>query len=127
MRNAIPTSERNLHAIAATGLLAYCRPGFEGECAQELARDASGFVRAARGSGFVELVRSEGAVATEALSWRDLIFARQLLQVLGRADAMSRNDRLASLLPIIERSGRSWCDAWVEAPDSDEGRELATL
>ena len=63
------------------GLLAYCRPGFEGECAQELARDASGFVRAERGSGFVELVRNGGAVAAEHPAWRELIFARQLLHV----------------------------------------------
>jgi 23S rRNA (cytidine2498-2'-O)-methyltransferase len=40
---------------------------------------------------------------------------------------MARNDRLASLLPIIEASGQRWCDAWVEAPDSDAGRELAPL
>jgi 23S rRNA (cytidine2498-2'-O)-methyltransferase len=127
MKHATAASERKLHGIAASGFLAYCRPGFEGECAQELARDATGFVRAERGSGFVELVRNDGAVASEPMRWRDLIFARQLLQVLGRAEAMSRNDRLASLLPIVEQSGQRWCDAWVEAPDSDEGRELAPL
>src|SRR5690348_15217257 len=98
MRHAPAASERKLHDIAETGLLAYCRPGFEGECAQELARDAAGFVRAERGRGFVELVGEAPAHAT----WRGLVFARQLLGVLGRAEAMSRTDRLASLLPIIE-------------------------
>jgi 23S rRNA (cytidine2498-2'-O)-methyltransferase len=114
-------------AIAATGLLAYCRPGFEGECAQELAQDASGFVRTERGSGYAELVRNAGVQTHTPLAWRDLIFARQLLHVLGRAERMARNDRLASLLPIVEASGQRWCDAWVEAPDSDAGREFATL
>jgi 23S rRNA (cytidine2498-2'-O)-methyltransferase len=126
MTHTTTAPERNLHGIAATGLLAYCRPGFESECAEELARDASGFVRAERGSGFVELVRNMGAAGAE-MRWRDLIFARQLLHVLGRAEAMSRKDRLASLLPIVEQSGQRWCDAWVEAPDSDTGRELAAL
>jgi 23S rRNA (cytidine2498-2'-O)-methyltransferase len=129
MKRTIAAAERNIHAIATKGLLAYCRPGFEGECAQELARDASGFVRAERGSGFAELVRNEAraADALAGFAWRDLIFARQLLHVLGRAEQMSRKDRLAALLPIVEHSGQRWCDAWVEAPDSDAGRELAPL
>jgi 23S rRNA (cytidine2498-2'-O)-methyltransferase len=127
MTHTTTASERNLHGIAAMGLLAYCRPGFEGECAEELARDASGFVRAERGSGFVELVRNGGAASSADIGWRDLIFARQLLHVLGGAEAMSRSDRLASLLPIVEPSAQRWCDAWVEAPDSDTGRELAAL
>jgi 23S rRNA (cytidine2498-2'-O)-methyltransferase len=127
MKRATSASERNLHAIAATGLVAYCRPGFEGECAQELGRDASGFVRAERGSGFAELVRNASADTSADMTWRELIFARQLLNVLGRAEKMSRSDRLASLLPIIEERGQRWCDAWVEAPDSDSGRELAPL
>jgi len=127
MKRQTSVPERDIHAIAATGLLAYCRPGFESECAQELARDASGFVRAERGSGFVELVRNEGAVDGDDVTWRELIFARQLLRVMGRAQAMSRTDRLASLLPIVEQAAQRWCDAWVEAPDSDAGRELAPL
>ncbi|MFC5489447.1 23S rRNA (cytidine(2498)-2'-O)-methyltransferase RlmM [Dokdonella soli] len=116
-------------------LLAYCRPGFEGECAQELAaRDAgvggSGFARATRGSGFVEFVTDH----TEALAgaWQDLVFARQLLRVLGSARDLPARDRLGVLLPIIEAEHANgmpqrWCDAWVESPDSDATRELAPL
>ena len=116
-------------------VLAYCRPGFEGECAQELAAlDAQagggGFARAARGSGFVEFV----APAADAIAgtWRRLVFARQLLRVLGRAHALPTRDRLGVLLPIIEDArlavgAHGWCDAWVEAPDSDAARELAPL
>ena len=123
MKHAPAASDRTLDGIAATGLLAYCRPGFEGECAQELARDAGGFVRTERASGYVELVGDAPAHAT----WRGLIFARQVLRVLGSAKAMSRTDRLASLLPIVEERALGWCDAWVEAPESDAGRELAPL
>ena len=116
--------------IASPSLLAYCRPGFEGECAQELAaRDGEsgggGFARAARGSGFVEYV--SGNADAIAGSWRTLVFARQLLRVLGHADRLPVNDRLGVLLPLIGEDPRRWCDAWVEAPDSDGGRELAPL
>ncbi|HEV7490474.1 MAG TPA: hypothetical protein VGO25_06680, partial [Rhodanobacteraceae bacterium] len=103
-----PNKARRPAIVPATGLLAYCRPGFEGECAQELTavaaeRDIAGFARTERGSGFVEYV--DGGAATEgarALSWRELAFSRQLLSVLGRATSMQRSDRLASLMPIIE-------------------------
>ncbi|HEU4662619.1 MAG TPA: 23S rRNA (cytidine(2498)-2'-O)-methyltransferase RlmM, partial [Dokdonella sp.] len=115
-------------------LLAYCRPGFEGECAQELAaHDArlsgTGYARAARGSGYVEFVSDDaGALAGR---WRELVFARQLLAVLGEARDLPPRDRLSVLLPLAEGAdpahGRRWCDAWVEAPDSDEARELAPL
>lgn len=133
MTDRIATAPTPAQAANAAGFLAYCRPGFEGECAQELTRHASahaiaGFARAERGSGFVEFAGSDGAiVAAPAPAWRELIFARQLLSVVGRAARMSRDDRLASLLPIIDGASQRWCDAWVEAPDSDAGRELAPL
>jgi len=120
-------------APCAAGVLAYCRPGFESECAQELAahaaaRDVPGFVRAARGDGFVEFRNSGKASGQQDIaSRRELIFARQLLCIFGHAEAMRREDRLAALLPIIEKTGLCWYDAWVEAPDSDAGRALAPL
>jgi len=110
--------------------LAYCRPGFESECAQELTARAggAGFARTERGSGYVEFVmHDETAKAFDDDAWRTLIFARQLLHTLGTAAAMPREDRLGALLPIIERDAQTWCDAWIEAPDSDSGRELAPL
>lgn len=112
------------------GLLAYCRPGFEGECAQELsarcaAFSADGFARATRGNGYVEFIGSDPAL--RAVRWRDLVFARQLLHLLGHAARLPTSDRLGVLLPLIEADPRRWCDAWVEAPDSDSGRALAPL
>jgi 23S rRNA (cytidine2498-2'-O)-methyltransferase len=125
---------------ANSSLLAYCRPGFEGECAQELAaHDATvgggGYARAARGSGFVEFVTPDDASAerlAEVATWRNLVFARQLLRTLGHARDLPARDRLSVLLPMIESDAadhdrRRWCDAWVEAPDSDAARELAPL
>ena len=131
MKPADIPPQRNLHAATATGLLAYCRPGFEGECAQELgawatARDIAGFARAERGGGFVELVTTDATHPAHA-RWRELAFARQVLATIGRVERMPRDDRLGALLPIIESAGQRWCDAWIEAPDSDKGRELAPL
>ncbi|MEP7042099.1 MAG: 23S rRNA (cytidine(2498)-2'-O)-methyltransferase RlmM [Dokdonella sp.] len=119
---------------AAASLLAYCRPGFEGECAQELAaHDATlgggGYARAARASGYVEFVCADADNATRIAAGgsRDLVFARQLLHVFASARELPPRDRLGVLLPLIENDGRRWCDAWVESPDSDAARELAPL
>jgi len=121
-------------------LLAYCRPGFEGECAQELAaHDAEigggGYARAERGSGFVEFVTPDAAAADRlagVATWRNLVFARQLLRTLASTRYLPARDRLSVLLPIVEADHidgvpRRWCDAWVESPDSDAARELAPL
>ena len=128
-----PKTTPHAPEMRATGLLAYCRPGFEGECAQELTavaaeRGVAGFARTERGNGYVEYVNSATTSDNSpSLDWRDLIFSRQLLRVLGRVENMARSDRLASLMPVIEQSSSRWCDAWIEAPDSDAGRELAPL
>ena len=120
---------------ALNAVLAYCRPGFEGECAQELAaHDAAtasgGFARSRRDSGYVEFVLADAAGAArfnDAVHWRDLVFARQLVRRVARIDALPASDRLGVLMPAIRAFGRRWCDAWSEAPDSDAARELAAL
>ncbi len=117
------------------GVLAYCRPGFEAECAQELAaHDAAlasgGFARSKRGSGFVEFVLADGASAARfkaTVRWRELVFARQLVQVFARIGALPASDRLGVLMPPIRAHGRRWSDAWIESPDSDAARELSAL
>ena len=117
-------------ASDAAALLAYCRQGFEGECAQELAAHdlelgGGGHARAQRGSGFVEFVSPHADAL--AARWPAFVFARQALRVLGRARAMPTQDRIGALRPIIEGDTRRWCDVWVEAPDSDATRDLAAL
>ncbi len=116
-------------------LLAYCRPGFESECAQELAaRDGelatAGFARSQRSSGFVEFVLPDAAAArrfAKAVHWRELSFARQLLQVNAKIEGLPREDRLGVLMPVIRANGRRYRDAWIESPDNDAARELAGL
>jgi 23S rRNA (cytidine2498-2'-O)-methyltransferase len=117
------------------GMLAYCRPGFEGECAQELATlDAElatgGYVRSKRDSGFVELVMPDASAATRfaaSVGWRDLTFARQVLRMRAKVGDLPREDRLGVLMPAIRSSERRYSDALIESPDSDAARELAGL
>ena len=114
----------------AQGLLAFCRPGFEAECAQELAalaaqRGTCGLARSQRGDGLAEFIGEDAARV--GIGWEETIFARQLLELIGRAANLPANDRLGVLLPLVEGDPRRWCDVRVEAPDSDAGRELAAL
>ncbi len=107
-------------------LLLYCRPGFEPECASEIAA-VSGSVAAA-GEGFVvcPLAPAVGAAEADRIAdWRRLIFARQSLPVFARAAGLPREDRLTPILAAAAERDERWCDAWVEAPDSEAGRALA--
>ncbi len=116
-------------------LLAWCRPGFEPECAQELSEldgraGGGGYPRAVRGDGFVQFVSLDPDAAARLLEQagpHGPIFARQLLHGIGGVEELDRQDRLAQLLPIIQADPRRWCDAWVESADGDAGRELRAL
>ncbi|MEO7917500.1 MAG: 23S rRNA (cytidine(2498)-2'-O)-methyltransferase RlmM [Dokdonella sp.] len=122
-------------AITRRALIAFCRPGFEGEAAQELTalaseRGVAGYARTERGTALVEFVPTpEDGMdrLLRTLGWRETVFCRQLLEGYAQASAMDRTDRLASLLPAIRASGMRYRDARVEAPDSDACRELAAL
>jgi len=107
-------------------LLLYCRAGFEGECAQEISAAAAA-TQTQAGDGFVtaHLPTTLGAQARRELTdWRRPIFARQCLPVFAQLDALPRADRLTPILAALEKRGERYLDAWVEAPDSDEGKAL---
>jgi 23S rRNA (cytidine2498-2'-O)-methyltransferase len=110
-------------------LLHYCRPGFEGECAQEAAGAAIP-VAAERGSAFV-LARLNAPLsdaAADALAdWQRAIFARQRLPVFAFLDGLPRADRLGPILATLRERGERYGDAWVETADSDAGKELAAF
>src|SRR5271154_5123971 len=116
-------------------VLLYCRPGFEGECAQEIAAATAaanlpGHVRAEPLSGFVEYRLHDG-VSVQALQhladWRRLIFARQCLFSFARVEALQRADRLTPIIAALTARGERYHDAWVEAPETDAGKELAAF
>ena len=114
-------------------MLLYCRAGFESECAQEVAAIAtakalSGHVRTVPASGFVEYrFDGDGISATmqNMFDGRRLTFARQCIPVFAVMDGIPRTDRLTPIMAALAERGERYCDAWVEAPDTDEGKALA--
>ena len=112
-----------------SAVLCYCRAGFESECAQELeAAGIKGTSQFDANAAFVAFDTSaDEKTLRDKFVWRDLIFARQCLIAFAHLRDLSRKDRLTPILAAIEDRGESFNDVWVEAPDSDEGKELAAL
>src|SRR5690606_34797973 len=119
-------------AGTASALLAYCRPGFENECVQELMARAheqglAGYPRARANEAHALFVLTGDADPTPALRSPLPIFARQLLRVFAQLDGLPRDDRLTPIATVLAGADRQWNDVWVESPDSEAGRELAAL
>ncbi|MHB8679467.1 MAG: 23S rRNA (cytidine(2498)-2'-O)-methyltransferase RlmM [Rudaea sp.] len=108
----------------SAALVLYCRAGFESECAQEAAALGAGETGFARDSGFV-VCRT--AIHAQNLDWRDLIFARQALPVFAHLRDLPRGDRLTPILAALAPRGEPFNDVWVEAPDTNAGKQLAAF
>lgn len=92
-----------------SGLLCYCRQGFEPELAAELSARAAfvgiaGYARTQRNDGYVLFVCDEAAQLAAKLQWRELIFARQKLVVIAELKGIDPKDRIT---PILARVGRA--------------------
>ncbi|MBB4768472.1 23S rRNA (cytidine(2498)-2'-O)-methyltransferase RlmM [Xanthomonas arboricola] len=114
-----------------SGLLCYCRQGFEPELAAELSARAAfvgiaGYARTQRNDGYVLFVCDEAAQLAARLHWRELIFARQKLVVIAELKGIDPKDRITPILAALEGQPR-FGDLWVEHPDSDAGKPLAGL
>ncbi|WDK57419.1 23S rRNA (cytidine(2498)-2'-O)-methyltransferase RlmM [Xanthomonas campestris pv. campestris] len=114
-----------------SGLLCYCRQGFEPELAAELSARAAfvgiaGYARTQRNDGYVLFVCDEAAQLAARLQWRELIFARQKLVVLAELKGLDPKDRITPILAALDGQPR-FGDLWVEHPDSDAGKPLAGL
>ncbi|TWR10870.1 23S rRNA (cytidine(2498)-2'-O)-methyltransferase RlmM, partial [Xanthomonas vasicola] len=82
-----------------SGLLCYCRQGFEPELAAELSARAAfigiaGYARTQRNDGYVLFVCDEAAQLAARLQWRELIFARQKLLVIAELKGIDPKDRI---------------------------------
>jgi 23S rRNA (cytidine2498-2'-O)-methyltransferase len=114
--------------MADARLIALTRAGFEPECAQELehalaVRGGAGYAQTQRDSGFVEL-HVQQQPPNARLHVRDLIFARQLLPLIGTFDALDLKDRVGPILAAVKASGVMVSDVWVETADSAAGEQL---
>jgi 23S rRNA (cytidine2498-2'-O)-methyltransferase len=128
--------DRSYMGNAMTGLLCYCRQGFEPELAAELTERAAlaglpGYAKASRNDGYAVLVGDDGEALQRALPWRDLIFARQSLRMIAELRALDPKDRITPMLEALSGSGRfgdpRFGELWVEHPDSDVAKPLAGL
>ncbi|SBV36947.1 Ribosomal RNA large subunit methyltransferase M [uncultured Stenotrophomonas sp.] len=114
-----------------TGLLCYCRQGFEPELAAELTERAAlagvaGYARTQRNDGYVVFASDDGAMLDRRLPWRELIFARQKLRLLAELPQLDPADRISPIIDALQGQPR-FGDLWVEHPDSDAGKPLAGL
>ena len=115
-----------------SGLLGWCRAGFEPELAAELTQRAAraglaGYAQANRGSGFVLFHCGQGDALDAALPLRAVVFARQLLRLHARL-RVDPADRITPILQALDAAGGGpFVDVWVEHPDSESGKPLATL
>lgn len=114
-----------------SGLLCYCRQGFEPELAAELTERAAlagmpGYARANRNDGYALLLGADGEALQRALPWRELIFARQKMGLIAELRNLDPTDRITPMLAALEGQSR-FGDLWVEHPDSDAAKPLAGL
>lgn len=114
-----------------SGLLCYCRAGFEPELAAELTERAAqighaGYARTERGSGFAVFADDDAQALSHALPWRDLIFARQKLLLIAELRDLDPRDRIAPMLSVLPPDAR-FGNIVVEHPDSDAAKPLSGL
>jgi 23S rRNA (cytidine2498-2'-O)-methyltransferase len=117
--------KRNHH----TNWLLYCRPGFEQDCAQEALRCAKqqkpviaeqpGIIA---DSGYVIV-----ALNGQAIFWRELIFARQLIRLERSIAALPERDRLTPILDAVAALPGHFGTLWLEVPDTNAGKLLAAF
>jgi 23S rRNA (cytidine2498-2'-O)-methyltransferase len=116
-----------------SGLLCYCRAGFEPDLAAELQDRATSvglpaYARTERGSGYVLLQGVDGNAVSRALPWRELVFARQKLMLLAELRGLDPRDRITPMLSTLQSCvTRPFGELLVEHPDSDAGKPLAGL
>ena len=118
-----------MNKFVTTRWLLYCRPGFEADCAQEAQRQAkqqrpilSEQPPIIHNSGYVEL-----ALDGQSLTYRELIFARQLIRLLQTVNDLPERDRLTPILSAIKTLTGNFATLWLEVPDTNEGKLLSSF
>ena len=110
--------------------LLYCRPGFEQDCAQEALRQAKQQKpiiaveqpAIVNDSGFVVVALNE-----QKLHYRELIFTRQLIRLQQIITTLPERDRLTPILEAIAALPGNFGTLWLEVPDTNDGKLLATF
>ena len=96
--------------------LIYCRPGFERDCVEETQAKS---VNAKENNGYVVLQ------GKPRLNFKQLTFARQLLNLLAQVDELPERDRLTPLLAAIPAFPEQFGALYLEVPDTNDGKTLS--
>jgi 23S rRNA (cytidine2498-2'-O)-methyltransferase len=121
--------------VSASRLLLQCRAGFEKECAQEMTSAAAamgveGFVKAKPESGYAVFQAHQddmGADLGKHLEFRRLVFARQMVRVGELLVDLPESDRVTPIVAAVRALGKHYSALWIEMPDTNDGKGLATL
>ncbi|MDP1997016.1 MAG: 23S rRNA (cytidine(2498)-2'-O)-methyltransferase RlmM [Gallionella sp.] len=112
-----------------THWLLYCRAGFEQDCAQEALRQArqqkpviAEQPAIIADSGYVVVALNE-----QSLSYRELIFARQLIRLRHTIAQLPDRDRLTPILSAIATLPGNFGSLWLEVPDTNDGKTLSAF
>jgi 23S rRNA (cytidine2498-2'-O)-methyltransferase len=116
-------------------LLLYTRAGFEKEVAQEISARAAamgveGFVKAKPDSAFAVFHAHQDAMGVELgehLEFSQLVFARQLVRTTDLLAGLPESDRASPIARAARALGTRFASLWLEMPDTNEGKALATL
>jgi len=110
--------------------LLYCRPGYEQDCAQEALRQAKQ-QKPIIGIEQPTIIANSGYVVValngQALSCRELIFTRQLIRLHHSIAALPERDRLTPILAAISALPGTFGTLWLEVPDTNDGKLVATF
>lgn len=113
-------------------LIAYCRSGFEGECAAELQSwatqlELAGYARAKTGTAYVvfELYEPNTALLfAKQVGFQNLIFARQLFISTGLLKELPITDRITPIMAALKDQSNQFSELWVETADTNESKAL---
>lgn len=112
-----------------TDWLLYCRAGFESDCAVETLRMArrqkpiiaeQPSVQA--DSGYVTVTLND-----QHLCYHELIFARQLIRLHQTIADLPEHDRITPILDAVKGLSETFGTLWIEVPDTNDGKLLATF
>jgi len=124
-----------------SSIILLCRPGFEKECAAEIASVAAqesltGFPRTRENSGHVEFALDpsvDASLVVQNFDFRSLIFARQGFVSFVKVDNLPESDRIApliaamSMLPEWDSYEPRISHLLIEAPDNTETEGLTAF
>lgn len=125
-------SDIDTQSIPTQALLAWCRPGFESDCAAELMAhtqylEAPGYVRASDQAGYVTwhpAAPMDLLALQQQLAFQQLIFVRQWMVVLAELQQLPETDRISPLLDVLPEAV-TFRQVMLQTVDTNEGKAMA--